>query len=95
MSKDLEDCNDAVNEAIANTMLLINAWINGDMASKAGEVTVEEQHEGFSYIVALIGKQLFSLLEDYPEMKEAVYAKHEINTARLTSIIKKNIEENL
>lgn len=96
---DYEACDDAVDEAVANTLLLINAWVNGDIAFRSGEVTVERQHEAFSYIIALVGKELFSLLEDFPEMKEAVYAKHDVNASKLAAMIEQNIqkrpEENL
>ena len=91
-SEELNDGSDAVTEALANTMILIRSWINADFERKAGNLSDEEVIESYSLIVAILGQELYSVLEEYPNLADEVEQVVTRNSLTLQDIITDKLE---
>lgn len=91
----LESAENGLHEALANTLLLINAWVNADMTRTSGEATAIEQIEGYSVIVALIGQELFTVLHAFPELAGKVYDLHDAHQDVLKQMIQNKMQEQM
>jgi hypothetical protein len=89
---ELNTGRDAVTEALANTMILIRSWINADLERKAGNLSDVEAIESYSLIVAIIGKELLAVFEEYPDLAVNVEKVVAENSLVLQSILAEKLE---
>jgi hypothetical protein len=80
----------ALEESLANTMLLLNSWASLDLDRQAGKITDEVQRETFSTLVAMMGTEFFLTLEMFPDLKANVMTAYKNAQDVLRSMVTDN-----
>lgn len=83
--------NEAINEALANTLVLLNTWAKFDTARQEGQLTPLEQIQAFGAVVFVMGTELLSVLDEFPEMAEEVYSAYTESASALLDILNEKV----
>lgn len=84
----MEDtCDKALNQALANTLILVENWARLDLSRQEGIITAEDQVKIHSDYVHIIGTALMQLLEKFPLVSDEVINMYQKQNNTIQNLI--------